>query len=101
MTRKPVTRDILRRRPEKMRYSYIAVSSTNVHTGLSYWGLETTYKNHGVKDLYVIDLLRKIVVPVKEPVEDFMKRWRLEYDNPKWDYLQEITAGVPVPDVKA
>lgn len=100
MPDKVTPKDGLRRRPNKIRYSYIVSSPTNVHTGFSYWGLEYVYKKHGINDLFVVDLLKKIVIHVKEPVENFMKRWRANYNNPKWDYEEDLKNGVEVPNIR-
>lgn len=88
--------DRLRRRPEMVRYYYLAVSRTTLHTGLSYGGLDYVRKNHGIVELHVSDLLNGKVVKVTEPPEDFMKRWRNNYNNPEWDYEAELKAGVLV-----
>mgnify|MGYP001317449407 CR=1 FL=1 len=82
--------DRLRRRPDKVRYFYLAVSSKNLHTGMSHWGLEYVRTKHGVDQLYVADIVTGRVIPVTEPVENFMARWREHYNDPKWDYAAEI-----------
>jgi len=93
----PVSKAILRRRPRKIRYAYVASSPENVHTGCSHWGLESTDKKYGVNSLYLVDLFKRKVIPVSEPVPHFLKRWRYEYTNPKWDYEEDILKGIPVP----
>ena len=89
--------DRLRRRPEKIRYFYLAVSRTTLHTGMSYGGLDYVLKNHGVVALYVADLATLTVIESKEPAEDFLKRWRAHYNEPAWDYAKELESGVPAP----
>lgn len=96
---KLIAKDGLRRRPNKIRYSFIATSENNVHTGFSYWGLETTLRKHGVNKLFVVDLLKKKVIEVKEPITDFMKRWRNNYNNTAWDYENDIKTDADVPNV--
>jgi hypothetical protein len=94
---KGVRTDKLRRRPEKVRYHYLAVSTTKLHTGISYGGLDYVEKNHGVEELYLSDLLTKKITKIEEPIEDFMNRWRMHYDDPKWNYEKEIEENIPAP----
>lgn len=89
--------DRLRRRPKKIRYFYLAVSRSNLHAGMSYGGLNYVKVNHGVVSIYVADLATLNVIPVEEPVEDFMRRWRAHYNEPLWDYGKDIADGVPAP----
>jgi hypothetical protein len=89
--------DRLRRRPERVRYYYLAVSNTTIHTGLSHGGLQYARKNHGIEALYLSDLLTKEVIHVEEPIDEFMDRWRMHYNEPEWDYAKEIEDGVAAP----
>lgn len=89
--------DRLRRRPNSVRYFYLAVSNTTLHTGISYGGLDYANKNHGITQLYVADLVSSTVVKVEEPVEDFMERWRAHYNDPTWSYASDIELAIPVP----
>ena len=89
--------DRLRRRPTVIRYFFLAVSHTTIHTGVSYGGLDYAHSHHGVASLYLADLLTEKVVQVTEPIEDFMARWRAHYNDPDWDYVRDITEGFPVP----
>lgn len=89
--------DRLRRRPEKVRYFYLAVSNSTLHTGISHGGLSYAHRNHEVQALYLADVLNETVVEVKEPVEDFMNRWRAHYNDPAWDYAKEIAEEIPAP----
>lgn len=89
--------DKLRRRPDKVRYFYLAVSKKTLHTGMSHGGLHYVEKNHTVVALYLSDLVTKTVMEVKEPILEFMNRWRLNYNNPAWDYAKEIEDGVIAP----
>lgn len=84
--------DKLRRRPDKVRYHYIAKSEENLHTGMSYGGLLYANKGHRVVALYLSDLVTKRVIEVTEPIDDFMLRWREHYNDPDWDYEAEVTA---------
>lgn len=79
--------DRLRRRPENVRYFYLAVSNTTLHTGVSYGGLDYVRKNHGVKELYLSDLQTGNVFRVNEPIDDFMLKWREHYNDPEWMYI--------------
>lgn len=87
--------DRLRRRPNAVRYFYLAVSNTTIHTGLSYGGLEYAHKNHRITELHVADLVTGKVRKVEESVENFMERWRAHYNDPDWDYEQEIELEIP------
>ncbi len=89
--------DRLRRRPDKVRYYYLAVSNKTLHTGMSHGGLSYVENNHTVVALYISDLLNKTVIEVTEPISDFMDRWRGNYNNPAWDYAKDIEDKVPVP----
>ena len=89
--------DKLRRRPTGVRYYFLAVSHTTIHTGVSYGGLNYAHTKHGVETLYLSDLLTEKVIQVVEPIEDFMLRWRAHYNDPTWDYARDIEEGMPVP----
>jgi len=89
--------DILRRRPRGVRYFFLAVSHTTIHTGVSYGGLNYANSKHGVEELYLSDLMTEKVIQVTEPVEDFMARWRAHYNDPTWSYSRDIEEGMPVP----
>lgn len=91
--------DRLRRRPDKIRYFFLAVSGTTLHTGISYGGLYYAHTRHTVKELYLADLFRMDVMKVEEPIDDFMKRWRVHYNDPTWSYARDIEEGMPVPNV--
>ena len=83
--------DKLRRRPDIIRYFYLASTGERVHTGASYWGLACAHKNHGVKDLYLADLFNGKTYQVPMPVERFMEKWREHYNDPLWDYHAEVS----------
>lgn len=89
--------DKLRRRPKRVRYFYLAVSNTALHTGMSHGGLHYVRITHGIEALYIADLLTKEVIEVKEPIGDFMNRWRLHYNEPEWSYKRDIEEGVAAP----
>jgi len=89
--------DKLRRRPVAVRYFFLAVSKSNLHTGLSYGGLNYVNKTHGIESLYLADLLTQKIIPITEPIVDFMARWRAYYNKPEWDYEKELAANVSVP----
>ena len=92
-------KDALRRRPNKVRYFYLAVSKTTLHTGMSHGGLSYAHNKHEVVALYIADLVKQTVTEVKEPVDKFLNRWRLNYNVPEWDYAKEIEKGIPAPDL--
>jgi len=89
--------DKLRRRPDKIRYFYLAVSRTTLHTGMSHGGLTYVEKNHGVTALYVADLATLTVIEVKEPVADFLRRWRAHYNEATWEYAKDLEHDIPAP----
>ena len=89
--------DKLRRRPYKIRYFFLAVSRTTMHVGMSHGGLVYAHKNHGVTALYLADLATLKVIEVKEPVEDFLRRWRLHYNEPTWEYAKDVEHDIPAP----
>jgi len=89
--------DKLRRRPYKVRYFYLAVSRTTMHVGMSHGGLVYAHKNHGVTAMYLADLATLKVTEVKEPPEDFLRRWRLHYNEPTWEYAKDVEYGIPAP----
>jgi hypothetical protein len=82
--------DRLRRRPDVVRYVYVAESNKDLHTGLSWSGLNYARTKYTVKTLILCDLVTNRVFTVVENVDSFMKRWRLHYNDPTWDYEKEI-----------
>lgn len=84
----------LRRRPESLRYFYMAISTTNVHVGSSYGGLKYVIDKHGVEQLFVADIVSSVAREVSESAEDFLAKWKANYDNAEWDYFAEYDAAV-------
>ena len=84
---KPERSDILRRRPNIVRYCYLAVSPETLHSGMSWGGLHYARKNHTITDIYLSDLKTMKVHRVTEDVNSFMEMWRANYNNPAWEYL--------------
>lgn len=84
--------DKLRRRPNKIRYFFLAISHTKLHVGMSHGGLQYANKNRGVTGLYLADLATLKVIEVKEPIEEFMDKWSMHYNEPTWDYAAEVKA---------
>ncbi len=82
--------DRLRRRPDTVRYFYLAVSNKTLHTGISWGGLKYVKDNHGVEQLFLADLVTGSVYAVAEDIKTFMQRWRLHYNKPDWDYAKEV-----------
>lgn len=93
----PERTDRLRRRPDRVRYFYLGISDNMLHTGLSYGGLQYANSKHTIKEVFLADLVTEKVIHVNEPIEDFMDRWRLNYNRPEWDYADDIAKGVPKP----
>jgi len=90
--------DKLRRRPEAVRYFFLAVSNSgSIHTGVSHGGLNYVFKNHGVEALYLADLFTEKIISVGEPAKDFLARWRAHYNNPEWNYVKELEENISVP----
>lgn len=84
--------DLLRRRPESVRYFYMAVGGTTLHTGASYGGLQYVQKNHGIEALYLSDVVTGQTREVADPA-DFMARWKDNYNDPGWSYFSLIDAA--------
>ena len=93
----PERTDRLRRRPDTVRYFYLAVSDNMLHTGLSYGGLQYAKTKHNITAIFIADLVTEKVIHVNESIDDFMGRWRLNYNNPGWNYEEEIAKGIPAP----
>lgn len=83
--------DLLRRRPNQLRYFFLAVSDDgSLHVGTSYGSLDLTLKATGVKDLYVADVISNEVTHVEESVTSFMYRWANHYNDVTWCYADEM-----------
>lgn len=89
----------LRRRPGAVRYFYLAVTSTNLHTGLSWGYLKRLDQSNKILTLYIADLVGGAVFKVEEPLEDFLSRWRYNYRDMGWNYLKDLENDIPVPDI--
>lgn len=85
-----VRSDKLRRRPNEVRYFYLAVSNEDLHTGASYGGLKYVKDKHGVVAIYLSDVITGQTREVAEPVESFMAKWRQHYNDAAWDYFAEV-----------
>jgi len=70
-----------------------------LHTGMSYGGLQYADETHHIQELYVADLVNNTVIHVTEPIATFMVRWREHYNDPAWDYTDEIAKGVSAPNL--
>lgn len=96
MSRNMSLSDVLKRRPNVIRYFGLAVSSNGVHTWTAYGALRYIAQKHGpIKKLIVADLVRGIVFESPEKVEDFLLRWKKNYNNPKWDYKRDLDNHKP------
>lgn len=90
---KPERSDKLRRRPETVRYFYLAVGSENLHTGMSWGGLKYVQKTDGVEGLFLSDLTTGKVTQVTEDIDTFLDLWRNNYNDPTWEYKPSKLAG--------
>lgn len=83
--------DLLRRRPEELRYYFLAVSDDgSLHVGTSHGSLEAVLKHYGIRELYVSDLIGGYVMKIEESVTSFMYRWSRNYNDVKWNYFEEV-----------
>lgn len=83
---RPAKAEELRRRPDVVRYFFMAVTPVNLHTGLSWHGLNYVRRNYEVTQLYLADLDTGVVTKVTEGIDDFMELWRTYYNDPAWEY---------------
>lgn len=84
--------DVLRRRPDVVRYFYLGLGPDNLHTGCSFGGLEYTMKRDGIVRLFLSDLVTGACKEIPESVTKFMEKWRVHYNDPSWDYFGELEA---------
>lgn len=95
-TRKDVRSDLLRRRPDVMRYFGLAVTDKSVHVWTTHGALKHIVKTHSpVKSLIVSDLARGITFMSPESAEDFLIRWKRHYNDPAWDYKKALDKKTP------
>ena len=97
---KPVSEKsyMLRRRPHKIRYFFLAVSDVDIHTGVTYGTLQYILKKYEIHQMFVADLVTGKVIEVREGVHAFMNRWRVHYNEPGWNYEHELVESIPAPD---
>lgn len=89
--KKGVPADQLRRRPDQIRYHYLAVGKLDIHTGCSFGGLQYCNRQDGpLEAIYLTDLKNKVAYEIPESLNEFLDRWRKHYDNPSWDYFAEV-----------
>ena len=81
--------DRLRKRPNSVRYYYMAQSENNTHLGSSYGSLVYTIKKNNIIKMFLSDIVIGKVFEVKEPIQEFMLKWRMNYNNPEWNYFEE------------
>lgn len=90
--------DLLRRRPQVIRYYYMAITDAGtIHCGMSHGGLEKIAKKSKVIEMYVSDLVNQTCFKIPEDAELFLRRWSHNYNDEDWDYLDELTRGVQPP----
>lgn len=79
--------DRLRRRPDVIRYHYVAVGDRTVHVGLSHAGLAKAAKSDSITTVYLTDVVANRVQKVK--LEKFLAWWRANYQDPNAEYKEE------------
>ena len=90
--------DLLRRRPNVIRYYFMAVTDEGtLHTGMSYGGLDRVVKNANIVSLYVSDVVTSTCFKVPEDAKLFMRRWAHNYNDPDWNYAKDLTDSVSPP----
>lgn len=78
--------DRLRKRPEIIRYHFLAVGTTSIHVGLSHAGLERAARKDPIVDVYLSDVVTKRIQRVN--LNRFLDAWREHYQDPKWEYVE-------------
>lgn len=90
--------DLLKRRPNIIRYYFCVVSEDNsIHTGTTYSALLRAHKKSPIRLMLISDIASGIVIKAGEPVEHFLLRWRYHYNDHEWDYQRDIDEGQPLP----
>jgi hypothetical protein len=78
--------DRLRKRPNTIRYYYLAVGEKNIHIGLSHAGLQKAAKTDNIIALYLSDVVTKKVQKIT--LEKFLDWWREHYQDPSAEYIE-------------
>lgn len=79
--------DKLRKRPEIIRYHFLAVGEKNIHVGLSHAGLAKAAKHDNIHSVYLSDVVTKRIQKVD--LNKFLEWWRHNYQDPKAKYEEE------------
>lgn len=102
--RKVVSRNVLKKRPDIIRYSYLAVTDEfTYHTGTAYGALFALQKSKNITDLRICDYKTGRIVNCETDGEGninldaFLRRWRSRYLDPNWNYEKEVERGVQPP----
>lgn len=79
--------DRLRKRPEVIRYHFLAVGEKSIHVGLSHAGLAKAAKNDNIVAVYLSDVVTKRIQKVD--LVKFLDWWRENYQDPKARYVED------------
>lgn len=79
--------DKLRKRPDIIRYHFLAVGKTGIHVGLSHAGLVKAAKNDEITDVYLSDVVTKRIQRVD--LGKFLDWWKENYQDPKAKYTED------------
>lgn len=78
--------DRLRKRPEVIRYHFLAVGEASIHVGLSHAGLVKASKHDKIVAVYLSDVVTKRIQKVT--LERFLDFWANNYQDPKAEYKE-------------
>ena len=87
----------LGRRPEKVRYVWVAMMKDgSVKSGATWMTLNRVIEDHtvdgklyGVRKFKLIDLVNDTVIHLSDSALSFLGLWRKNYFVPKWDWSKE------------
>ena len=79
--------DKLRKRPDIIRYHFLAVGENSIHVGLSHAGLSKASKKDKITSVYLSDVVTKKIQKVD--LVKFLAWWRENYQDPKAKYVEE------------
>ncbi len=80
--------DRLRKRPDTIRYYYMAAGTENIHVGLSHANLQKVMAKDEIHTVFLADVVTKRVRKV-DP-EKFLPWWRQHYQDPQAEYVEEV-----------
>jgi hypothetical protein len=79
--------DVLKTRPQAIRYILILVTSTDIKMVSTAWTLRTAIKKEDVQSFYLIDIDAR-TVKLLDDAERFLKEWMEHYLDAEWGYTQ-------------